>query len=92
MNFDAARVAKMVQAALRGCNPHAARARVIADEVSRHPDGMWYVPISVMRDTEHMAAIYEAFSEVEDTMEERESLDVLLVPRIIPFQKWEDVA
>jgi len=92
MNFDAARVAKMVQTALRGRNAHAARARVIADEVTRHPDGMWYVPVSVMRDTEHMALIYQAFSEVEDALEERENLDVLLVPRIIPFQKWEDVA
>jgi hypothetical protein len=86
-------VAKAVQDNLREI-PGAKQVRVLVDEVRKDQSesGWWYVPVSIHRDTENMGLIYTALSEVEETLLEHEGLSVLLVPRIIPFQKWSDVA
>jgi len=70
-----------------------ARPRVLADEVRLAGDAakMWYVPVSIHRDTEHMYLVYQALSEAEEQLE-ADDIEVLLVPRIIPFQKLEDIA
>lgn len=91
--LDPHRIAKLVQDRLR---EHVAtlRVRVLADEVRMESsDGQWwYVPVSIHRDPENMALVYERLSSVEESIEQKEQVSVLLVPRIIPFQKWQDIA
>ncbi len=93
--MDQLRIGKLVQDRLtRAGVPSLRRVRVLTDEI-RHEvtDGnWWYVPVSIHRDTEAMAAIYEGLSDIEMELQDKESTSVLLVPRIIPFQKWEDIA
>jgi hypothetical protein len=87
-------IAKIVQDQLRESGPHGRRVRVLAEEIAQESGSgngpWWYVPVSVHRDAENMAQIYETLSGVEESLEENEHLFVLLVPRIIPFQKWEE--
>lgn len=84
----AARVQEMLRT--QPFNSHAGRARVLTDEVHER-EGIWYVPVSVLRDTQWMSLVYEAFSDIEEKLE-AEGTRILIVPRIIPFVKAEDVA
>ncbi|MBY0311641.1 MAG: hypothetical protein K2W85_06205 [Phycisphaerales bacterium] len=91
MNIEPILVAKNVQEMLIAKNAHTAKARVLGDEVWHDAD-LWYVPVSVQRDTEWMATIYDTFSEIEEELEEQKGLRVLIVPRIVPFQRWSETA
>ncbi len=86
-------VAKAVQDRLRK-SPVGMRLRVLADEIRRETtDGVWwYVPVSIHRDPEHMGEIYDALSIAEEHLEEEDHVTVLLVPRILPFAAWQDIA
>ncbi|MEZ6235118.1 MAG: hypothetical protein R3B68_13100 [Phycisphaerales bacterium] len=94
MTTDPKIVAALVQEQLRSDQRFAVRSvRVLADEITKPSDGsFWYLPVSIHRDTENMATIYEALSSIESVLESTHGVRVLLVPRIIPFQKWQDVA
>lgn len=86
-------VAKIIQEKLRDQGSLGRRVRVLAEDVAQESGqggSWWYVPVSIHRDVENMAEIYETLSGVEESLEENEHLFVLLVPRIIPFQKWEE--
>jgi hypothetical protein len=85
-------VAKVVQDRLRQ-SPLGQRLRVLAEDVRQETtDGVWwYVPVSIHRDPERMAEIYDMLSELEEQLEEDE-VPVLLVPRIMPFERWQDIA
>lgn len=86
-------VAKVVQDMLRK-SPGGAQVRVLTDEVREDQSdrGWWYVPVSIHRDLERMGLIYDTLSAVEEALLESDQLSVLLVPRILPYQKWSDVA
>lgn len=89
MAIDPHHVAKLVQERLRLQGALTSRVRVLADEVREESsDGRWwFVPVSIHRDPENMSLIYEALSSVEEAIEKDDQVSVLLVPRIIPFQK-----
>ena len=78
----------LVQEELRRCRYHrdSSRVRVLADEVRMEstPD-FWYVPVSFHEDTQDLYAYYDAFSRIEQEIKEQHGLDVLLVPRMVPF-------
>ncbi len=86
-------VAKRIQRILDGKQVGPARPRVLTDDIERpaSDDGLWYIPVSIHRDTEHMYLVYQAFSETEEEME-NQGVEILLVPRIIPFEKLQDSA
>jgi hypothetical protein len=86
-------VAKRIQKILDGKKVGPARPRVLTDDIERPggEDGLWYIPVSIHRDTEHMYLVYQAFSETEEEMESQ-GVEILLVPRIIPFEKLQDSA
>ena len=79
-------VAKLVQERLNKAGAHASRVRVLAEEVRPGSDdaAWWYVPVSYQQDPQSLYAYYEAFSKIEEELEEQEHVDVLLVPRIVP--------
>jgi len=93
IDVETLEIANRIQKILNGKNVGPARPRVDTDKIERPggEGGLWYVPVSIHRDTEHMYLVYQAFSETEEEME-NQGVEILLVPRIIPFEKLQDSA
>lgn len=92
-NAEALRIAGLVQDRLRSGPGPVRSVRVLADEVAREAgEETWYVPVSLHRDPEFMGLIYGAFSSIEEELERDKGLFVLIVPRIVPFQRWAEIA
>ncbi|MBX3364247.1 MAG: hypothetical protein KF866_05715 [Phycisphaeraceae bacterium] len=91
---DSIYIADLIQRQLRE-GRYTRRVRVLGDDMTSRvvgSDEVWYVPVSVHRDAEHMSMIYDGLSDVEENLIKEHGLRVILVPRIIPFHRWEDVA
>ena len=71
-------VADKVREYLKECHPGGATLVVIESGV-RQEEHWWYVPIRPSAWPDRMFEYYEALAEIEEQLEEREQLKVLLV-------------
>lgn len=82
----AEQIAKVVQERLNHAgNGSPMSVRVLANKVRPGgDDGMWwYVPVSYQQDPFNAYRYYDAFARIEEELE-KEAINVLLVPSIIP--------
>jgi len=74
-------VAQLVQDYLQRSPGEAKEVRVVAEDVRLGDDQWWWVPVLFNQDPYKRYFFYELFSEIEEQLEEKEHLNVLLIPR-----------
>jgi len=76
-------VARLVQEYLKRSPGEAKEVRVVAEDVrlGDSADEWWWVPVLFNQDPYKRYFFYELFSDIEEQLEEKEHLNVLLIPR-----------
>ena len=74
-----AEIAELVADRLRTCRPGKITIEVVKDGV-RRVDGWWHVPVRATRPFRRTYRYYEELTRVEDELETKHGLKILLVP------------
>jgi hypothetical protein len=73
-------VVAKVASYLRDCHPEGIDLEIQADGVHQDLDKWWYVPVKPSSNPGRTYVFYEALADVEEELEQKENLDVVLVP------------
>lgn len=72
-------VVKVVREYIQDCHPSGLTLEIVEEDV-RKEKYWWYVPVRADREPPKLFEYYESLADVEERLDENESLEVFLVP------------